>query len=120
MITLSPEAINQLQKVLGDNNDGVHGLRIYVNPGGCSGFSYGMGIDDHYAEDDEVIEQNGMLVFVDAYSAQYLDGAEVDYVDSLMGGGFTVHNPQAVKTCSCGQSFDTGNNDGLAKPCGSN
>ncbi|MHB1526433.1 MAG: iron-sulfur cluster insertion protein ErpA [Candidatus Dormibacteria bacterium] len=118
MITVSEQAIGQLKQLLQQQDNQNMGLRVYVNAGGCSGFSYGMGFDDAPAEDDEVAEQEGVRVFVDPYSATYLEGAEIDYVDSLMGGGFTVHNPQAVKTCSCGQSFDAGDGAGATKSCG--
>jgi iron-sulfur cluster assembly protein len=117
MITVSDQAIGQLKQLLQQQESPDMGLRVYVTPGGCSGFNYGMGFDDAPANDDEVTEQEGIKVFVDPYSATYLDGAEIDYVDSLMGGGFTVHNPQAVKTCSCGQSFDTGEGASTAKAC---
>jgi iron-sulfur cluster assembly protein len=93
MITVSDQAIGQLKQLLQQQESPDMGLRVYVTPGGCSGFNYGMGFDDAPANDDEVTEQEGIKVFVDPYSATYLDGAEIDYVDSLMGGGFTVHNP---------------------------
>ncbi|MHB1575535.1 MAG: iron-sulfur cluster insertion protein ErpA [Candidatus Dormibacteria bacterium] len=117
MITVSEQALDQLKQLLQQQENQAMGLRVYVTPGGCTGFSYGMGFDDAPASDDEVTEQEGIKVFVDPYSATYLEGAEIDYVDSLMGGGFTVHNPQAVKTCSCGQSFDAGDGAGAAKAC---
>ncbi|MGA2873290.1 MAG: iron-sulfur cluster insertion protein ErpA [Candidatus Dormibacteria bacterium] len=117
MITVSEQAISQLKNLLQDQDQPSMGLRVYVSPGGCSGFSYGMGFDDQPADDDEVVEHGGIKVFVDPYSATYLEGAEIDYVDSLMGGGFTVHNPNAVRTCSCGSSFDAGDGAGAAKSC---
>ena len=117
MITVSEQAISQLKNLLQDQDQPSMGLRVYVSPGGCSGFSYGMGFDDQPADDDEVVEHGGIKVFVDPYSATYLEGAEIDYVDSLMGGGFTVHNPNAARTCSCGPSFDAGDGAGAAKSC---
>jgi iron-sulfur cluster assembly protein len=117
MITVSDQALSQLKNLLDEQEHPTMGLRVYVSAGGCSGFSYGMGFDDAPASDDEVVEQSGVKVFVDPYSATYLEGAEIDYVDSLMGGGFTVHNPNAVKTCSCGSSFDAGDGAGAAKSC---
>ena len=78
----------------------------------------GMGIDENPPkEDDEVVDVNGMRVYVDSYSAQYLEGAEIDYVDAIMGGGFTINNPNAVKTCGCGHSFQTADSAGEAKAC---
>src|SRR4029077_11447596 len=69
------------------------------------------------ADDDEIVEQSGVKVVVDPFSLQYLSGAQIDFIDSLMGGGFTVVNPNAVKSCACGQSFDTSFGGGAAKPC---
>jgi iron-sulfur cluster assembly protein len=94
-------------------------LRVFVAPGGCSGFSYGMSLEVEPAEDDEVVEQAGVKVVVDPFSLQYLSGAQIDFIDSLMGGGFTVVNPNAAKSCACGQSFDTSHGGGVAtaKPC---
>ncbi|MDA8394656.1 MAG: iron-sulfur cluster insertion protein ErpA [Candidatus Dormibacteraeota bacterium] len=117
MISVTDQALGQLKTLLAQQENPEMGLRVYVTPGGCSGFSYGMGFDDAPAGDDEVSEQDGIKVFVDPYSATYLEGAEIDYIDSLMGGGFTVHNPQAVRTCSCGSSFDAGDGAGAAKAC---
>ncbi|HUY96380.1 MAG TPA: iron-sulfur cluster insertion protein ErpA [Verrucomicrobiae bacterium] len=117
MITVSEPALTQLKTLLEQQESPDLGLRVYVSAGGCSGFSYGMGFDDQRREDDAVIEQDGIRVLVDSYSQEYLQGAEIDYIDSLMGGGFTVHNPNAVKTCSCGHSFDAGDGGGEASPC---
>ena len=93
------------------------GLRVFVQPGGCSGMSYGMGFEDHAEEGDTITEVGGVRLFVDSVSARYIRGAEIDFVDSLMGGGFTVHNPNAVSSCSCGHSFDTGGDAGTARGC---
>jgi iron-sulfur cluster assembly protein len=116
-LTLTDEAVVRLRSVL-DNQQAPDGaLRVFVSPGGCSGFSYGMSLEVESADDDEVVEQSGVKVVVDPFSLQYLSGAQIDFVDSLMGGGFTVVNPNAVKSCSCGQSFDTTFGGGAAKPC---
>ena len=80
------------------------GLRIYVQGGGCSGFSYGMVLDE-VADGDEVVEVSGVKVIVDPMSLRYLEGAEVDYKEDLMGGGFAIKNPNATSTCGCGSSF---------------
>lgn len=117
MIQMSDEAVRQLQQIIARQEKAGVGLRVYVTPGGCSGFSYGMALEDEPAEDDQVFERHGVRVVIDPFSATYLDGAEIDYVDALMGGGFTVRNPNAVKTCACGQSFDTTHGGGAAKPC---
>ena len=76
-----------------------------------------MSLEEEVDPDDQVIEYDGVRVVVDEFSAQYLDGAQIDYEDSLMGGGFQVRNPNAVKNCACGQSFDTTGGGGQPKPC---
>ena len=81
------------------------GLRVSVQPGGCSGFKYGLLIEDASAEDDTVLEQDGFRVFVDPFSAQYLAGVTIDYVTSMQGSGFTFKNPNAAGGCGCGSSF---------------
>jgi iron-sulfur cluster assembly accessory protein len=81
------------------------GLRVSVQPGGCSGFKYGLLIEDESAEDDVVIEQDGFKVFVDPFSAQYLSGVVIDYVSTFQGSGFTFKNPNATGGCGCGSSF---------------
>lgn len=81
------------------------GLRVSVQPGGCSGFKYGLVLEDERAEDDFVLEQAGYRVFVDPFSAQYLNGVTIDYVSSMQGSGFTFKNPNATGGCGCGSSF---------------
>ena len=91
---------------------------IFVSGGGCSGMQYGMAFDDQRRADDMVIDNAGVQIVVDDFSVAYIRGSEIDYVDSLMGAGFTVHNPNAVHSCSCGHSFDTGDDAGGAQACG--
>ena len=81
------------------------GLRVSVQPGGCSGFKYGLLIEDEPAEDDVILAQDGFKVFVDPFSAQYLSGVTIDYVSSMQGSGFTFKNPNATGGCGCGSSF---------------
>lgn len=81
------------------------GLRVAVLPGGCSGFKYGLNVEERPLDDDMVIETQGLRVFVDAFSAQYLDGVTVDYVTTLQGAGFTFENPNSTGGCGCGSSF---------------
>lgn len=116
-LTLTDEAVSRLKDVLVKQGAPEGALRVYVTPGGCSGFSYGMSIELDPAEDDEVLEQGGVKVVVDPFSSQYVAGAQVDFIDSLMGGGFSVVNPNAVRNCACGQSFETDTGGGAAKPC---
>lgn len=81
------------------------GLRVRVVPGGCSGFQYAMNIEEAPQATDEVIETSGLRVFVDMFSAQYLDNVQIDYVNSVMGSGFTFNNPNSQGGCGCGSSF---------------
>jgi iron-sulfur cluster assembly protein len=81
------------------------GLRVGVLPGGCSGFQYGLNIEDEAGEDDMILESNGVKLFVDPFSLQYLAGVEIDYVSTFQGSGFTFNNPNASGGCGCGSSF---------------
>jgi iron-sulfur cluster assembly protein len=117
LLRLTDTAINQLRTIVARHQNPNLALRVYVTPGGCSGFSYGMALDDEPSEDDQIVEADGVRVLVDPFSAAYLQGAEIDFVDALMGGGFTVRNPNAVRSCACGQSFETAAGGGAAKPC---
>jgi len=108
MVHVTPIAAEKLQAVLAEKNLPGHGLRVFVSGGGCSGFQYGMGFENTTEEGDFVFESSGVRVYLDSASAMYLEGATVDYVDSLMGGGFRIENPNAASTCSCGQSFNAG------------
>src|SRR5260370_26449237 len=109
MAPVREAALSQLKASLAKGEPGqMVGLRVFVQDGGCSGFSYGMGLDENPARpDDEVAEFDGPPIYVDAFSAQYIEGAEIDYVDALMAGGCTVHNPQSSNTCGCCTSFHT-------------
>lgn len=118
MISLTDQALTQLKTLLPQTEADEVGLRVFVSPGGCSGFQYGMRFEDTAMEGDIIEYTNGIKTFVDEFSAQYLEGAEIDYVNELMGGGFTVQNPNAVSGCSCGQSFTAANGGGSARPCG--
>ena len=118
MISITHEAVDQLRDFLSEQGTPDHGLRVFVAPGGCSGLQYGMSVEEMAEEDDHVIEINGVKLLVDQFSASYLEGAVVDYQNSLMGGGFTVQNPNAVSGCACGHSFDTGENAATSQGCG--
>jgi iron-sulfur cluster assembly protein len=117
MISVTPLALERLKEVLQKQGLPEAGLRVFVAPGGCSGFQYGMTLEERAEDGDEIIENEGVRVFIDPFSLMYLAGSEIDYNESLMGGGFTVLNPNAVKSCSCGQSFDTADKAGAPKPC---
>jgi iron-sulfur cluster assembly accessory protein len=117
-ITLTSEALSQLRSLLEKEANPEVGLRVFVSGGGCSGLQYGMAFDDNVRPGDEIVQQDGVRILIDDFSAPHIRGSEIDYVDSLMGAGFTVHNPNAVRSCSCGHSFDTGDDAGQAKACG--
>jgi iron-sulfur cluster assembly protein len=105
MITLTDEAATQLQSLFCERNLEGYGLRLFVEGGGCAGLKYGMYFDHARREGDTVLEAKGIAVYVDGFSARYLEGACIDYRDSPAGGGFRVDNPNAVATCACGASF---------------
>ncbi|GHO52047.1 iron-sulfur cluster insertion protein ErpA [Ktedonobacter robiniae] len=117
VITMTPTAAVKVSELLQQENDPSLGLRIFVAGGGCSGLQYGMTLDEEQ-EGDTVINMSGIKVFVDEMSISYINGSEVDYVDSLMGAGFTVNNPNAVSSCGCGHSFKTAEGGGEARSCG--
>ena len=116
-ITLSAVAVERLKELIAKQDEPDLALRVYVASGGCSGFQYGMALDSSTQDGDTAFDQAGIRLVVDEFSLQYLQGAEVDYVDGLMGAGFTVVNPNAVSSCSCGQSFDTADHAGQACRC---
>ena len=104
LVSLTEAAATKVKQLLADETD-VGVLRIAIQGGGCSGFQYGLGFDTGAAEGDLEFEQHGVTVVVDPFSAPYLQGAEVDYVDSIQAAGFAVNNPNAVASCGCGHSF---------------
>lgn len=105
-ITVTTTAVAEVQKYMAENGaTELAGLRVGVLPGGCSGFQYGLNIEDEPAEDDLVVEANGLRLFVDPFSMQYLGGVEIDYVTTFQGSGFTFNNPNAAGGCGCGSSF---------------
>ena len=105
MIVLTPTAITKVQEFMSEHGAAQAGLRVAVLPGGCSGFQYGLNIEDAPEGDDEVLDLAGVKVFVDPFSAQYLEGVEIDYVSTMMGSGFAFRNPNASGGCGCGSSF---------------
>ena len=117
MLTITPSARKQVLSILERSEDPETALRVFVSPGGCSGMSYGMQLDSERQDGDTVIEEGGVRLVVDEMSAMYLSGSQIDFVDALMGGGFQIQNPNAVKSCACGHSFDTGQDADTARAC---
>lgn len=104
-VTVSEAAIKRIAHIL-SREKGGKSLRISVEGGGCSGFSYKYDlVDDDRSEDDLVVERDGATVLIDSISVQYMEGSEVDFVDDLMGQSFQIKNPNAVASCGCGTSF---------------
>jgi iron-sulfur cluster insertion protein len=105
MITITDNAKSRIVDILIDENDAQVALRTFVQGGGCSGFSYGFTLDSEQNEDDWVIELDQFKLLVDSLSMQYLQGATIDYKETLMSNEFVIVNPNAVSTCGCGSSF---------------
>ena len=106
-LTLTDTAAAEVRKFIAQEQvpADTAGLRVSVMPGGCSGFKYSLNIEERALDDDMVHPINGVRVFVDGFSAQYLSGVTVDYVSSMQGSGFTFNNPNATGGCGCGSSF---------------
>ena len=106
LIALTPAAVEQVKSLQTQPGNGGKALRVYVEPGGCSGMQYGL-VFDELREGDFQAAQDGVAAVVDAISAQYLQGSVVDFSDALTGGGFKILNPKARQSCGCGKSFET-------------
>jgi len=105
MINISESAKTKIKELLLEENNPALSLRTFVQGGGCSGFSYGFTFDEETNEDDFEIPLDEFRVLVDSMSMQYLQGAEIDYKEDLMGSSFSIKNPNAQTTCGCGSSF---------------
>jgi iron-sulfur cluster assembly accessory protein len=105
MINVTETAASKINELLAEEQKVSSGLRVFVQGGGCSGFQYGLMIEESLGDSDQIFESNGVKLYVDPISIRYLKGAEVDFVETVTGGGFTIKNPNAVSTCGCGQSF---------------
>ena len=105
IISVTEAAAGKIRELLSEEGKADSGLRVFVQGGGCSGFQYGLMIEEGGGVGDQLFESNGVRLFVDPVSISYLKGAEVDFVDNNMGGGFTIKNPNAKSTCGCGSSF---------------
>ena len=117
IVSLTDAAAAKLAELTKDETSPEIGLRVYVYSGGCSGYRYGMMLEDQPTPEDNVLSANGVRVYIDTNSIPLIKGSEIDYVDTLMGAGFTVNNPNAVSGCGCGSSFRTADDAGSARSC---
>ena len=114
-MTLTEAAARKAVELLQSNAKDAAAIRVFVKSGGCSGYSYGMAIDERSLEGDRSFEDRGVRLVVDPKSWPLLKGSQIDYLETMMGGGFSVNNPQATSACGCGHSFRT---DGRSAPEG--
>ena len=114
LVTVTEAAATKIKELLAEEGKTDSGLRVFVQGGGCSGFQYGLMIEEGsgVGVGDQAFESNGIKLFVDPVSISYLKGAEVDFIDTVTGGGFTIKNPNATSTCGCGQSFNVAGEGG--------
>lgn len=105
MFSVTPKAVDEIKRLLAEDDIKNAFLRVRIVPGGCSGFSYEMGFDDETEDSDRMIKSGGVQVAIDELSYTYLDGAVLDFKDGLNGKGFAIENPNATGSCGCGQSF---------------
>ncbi|WP_281244720.1 iron-sulfur cluster insertion protein ErpA [Salibacterium qingdaonense] len=117
MITITESAAAQVKKMKEEEEDPNLKLRVGVKGGGCSGLSYGLGFDTEVDEKDHKLEQNGLEVLVNKEDADVLEGVVIDYKQNMMGGGFTIDNPNAIANCGCGSSFKAATRTGAPEDC---
>jgi len=117
IVSLTDAAATRLRELTKDETSPDIGLRVYIYSGGCSGYRYGMMLEDAPTPEDSRLDVNGIKVYVDGQSVALLQGSQIDYVDTLMGAGFTVNNPNAVSGCGCGSSFRTAESEGSPRAC---
>ena len=117
MLSMTDKAAVKARELFEQKGVTEGGLRVFVVGGGCSGYQYWMALAREFDDEDLVVEHSGIKLVVDPDSAPLLEGAEIDYVDDLMKAGFTIYNPNAVKSCACGTSFQTAEGGGQAKAC---
>ncbi|WP_210365708.1 iron-sulfur cluster assembly accessory protein [Bacillus sp. REN3] len=117
IVILTEEAAMQIKDMMKQNEEESAFLRVSVKGGGCSGLSYGMGFAHEVEEGDKEMEQHGIRILVDKDSAPVLMGTKIGYKQSMMGGGFTIENPNAIASCGCGSSFRTATQAGTPEEC---
>lgn len=113
-MTVTPSAVAVIKNLLQERSIPNYSLRVFVTGGGCSGMQYGMSFEENPREYDKTVSVDGVSLLVDPTSQVYLEGATIDFVDSLIGGGFRIENPNAVSSCGCGSSFKTKDDAGAA------
>jgi iron-sulfur cluster insertion protein len=104
-MTLTESAVSKIQEIIAEENNPNIKLRVFVQGGGCAGFSYGFSLDEEVNDDDWDQDYNGVRVLIDSMSYQYLQGSTINYKEDIMGANFVIDNPQATTTCGCGSSF---------------
>jgi iron-sulfur cluster assembly protein len=122
VLTVTPSAVTVIKNLLQERNIPNHALRVFVTGGGCSGMQYGMAFEETEKDYDTVVRVDNVRLLIDSTSLVYLQGAVIDFVDSLIGGGFRIENPNAVSSCGCGSSFKTADSAGAGEDscgCGS-
>lgn len=117
MIELTERAGHRIHEMLQDEENPDQFLRVGVKGGGCSGFTYSMGFEEAKTDKDHELKIHGLRVLVDKESEPLIRGLQIDYKESMMGGGFTIHNPNAIATCGCGTSFRTATKEGTPEKC---
>ena len=117
VVILSEAAAYRVKEMMTHNGEEGSLLRVSVNGGGCSGLSYGMGFEKQKQADDLELHQHGIDIVVSTEDASILNGTTIDYKESLMGGGFTIENPNAIASCGCGSSFRTAKKEGTPESC---
>ncbi|OZT13151.1 iron-sulfur cluster assembly accessory protein [Priestia aryabhattai] len=117
ILEITEAASFQIKDMMKEHEEENAYLRVTINGGGCSGLSYGMGFAHEVSENDMQFEQHGIQILVDKESASILKGVKIDYKQSMLGGGFTIDNPNAIASCGCGSSFRTAANAGTPEEC---
>jgi len=111
ILTITPAAAAKVRELMEQRELTGYALRVFVQGGGCSGLSYGMALENNFFPQDCIVESDGVKLVIDPTSLGYMQGSQIDYVDSLMGAGFAINNPNAVSSCGCGHSFRTSDDD---------
>ncbi|MBD1380833.1 HesB/IscA family protein [Metabacillus arenae] len=117
LVNITEAAAFQIKDMMKEHEEESAYLRVGVKGGGCSGLSYGMGFEHEKSEEDTELELHGIKVLVDKESAAIINGTVIDFKQSMMGGGFTIDNPNAIASCGCGSSFRTATNEGTPEEC---